>query len=94
MINSSPVGSMYHFETCFVFHLFIEYWRSNHQEVWWYLSRKLSEIWIKNNWCLNELFKICIKIEQRCDILNPNLFFGKELFYIEHVKSCVLLDLL
>ena len=46
----------------------------------------------KNKWSLFELYVICEKIDDRDELFNPNLFFGKQLFYIEHVKTCLLLD--
>ena len=52
---------------------------------------KLSEIWTKNLWDKNELDYICEKMNSRVDYLNPNLFFGKEQGYIDHVKTCYLL---
>ena len=88
MINDKPVGVMYHYETCFVFHLFSEYWHTNDENEF----KHLQCIWKKNKWSLFELYVICEKIDDRDELFNPNLIFGKQLFYIEHVKTCLLLD--
>ena len=88
MINDKPVGVMYHYETCFVFHLFSEYWHTNDENEF----KHLQCIWKKNKWSLFELYVICEKIDDRDELFNPNLFFGKQLFYIEHVKTCLLID--
>ena len=77
-----------------IFYLFLNYWnkllrlekdtlRLN------YFYDKLRNIWLKNNWCILELIKIHHRIDERDELLNPNFFGGKELSYVEHVKSCV-----
>ena len=47
----------------------------------------LDAIWRKNRWNCNELLKICSKIDESLEELNPNMFFGKALGYIDHIKS-------
>lgn len=38
-------------------------------------------------WNCDELLEICSKISISLEELNPNLFLGKELGYIDHIKS-------
>ena len=45
-----------------------------------------------NRWNIDKLEKICSKIDEGLQELNPNLFFGKELGYIDHIKSWYLLE--
>ena len=52
----------------------------------------LESNWRFNRWNLDKLEKICLKIDDGLQELNPNLFFGKEIGYIDHVKSRYLLE--
>lgn len=52
----------------------------------------LVTIWKKNMWNCDELLEICSKINIGLEELNPNLFFGKELGYIDHIKSWYLMS--
>ena len=54
----------------------------------------LEANWKFNRWDLVELDQILSKINEGLQELNPNLFFGKELGYIDHVKSWYLLEYL
>ena len=51
----------------------------------------LDAIWGKNKWNCDELVEICSKFDISLEELNP-IFFGKELGYIEHIKSWYLIS--
>ena len=55
-------------------------------------SSNLEANWKFNPWSLVELDQILCKINKALEELNPNLFFGKEIGYIDHVKSWYLLQ--
>ena len=55
-------------------------------------SSNLEADWRYNCWSLDELDQILSKINKGLEELNPNLFFGKEIGYIDHVKSWYLLQ--
>ena len=55
-------------------------------------SSNLEADWRYNCWSLDELDQILSKINEGLEELNPNLFFGKEIGYIDHVKSWYLLQ--
>lgn len=88
MKNTKPAGPALHHKTFCVFYLFLEYWQLNGEAKFKHLCR----IWKKNHWPISELFVIFEKIDERDELFNPNIFYGEELFYIEHVKTCLLLD--
>ena len=55
-------------------------------------SRNLEANWKFICWSLVELDQILSKINEGLEELNPNLFFGKEIGYIDRVKSWYLLQ--
>ena len=55
-------------------------------------SSNLEADWRYNCWSLDELDQILSKINKGLEVLNPNFFFGKEIGYIDHVKSWYLLQ--
>ena len=55
-------------------------------------SGNLELDWRYNCWSLDELDQILSKTNEGLEELNPNLFFGKEIGYIDHVKSWYLLQ--
>ena len=55
-------------------------------------SSNLEADWRYNCWSLDELDQILSKIKKGLEVLNPNFFFGKEIGYIDHVKSWYLLQ--
>ena len=55
-------------------------------------SGNLEAKWKSNCWNLVELDQILSKINKGLEELNPNFFFGKEIGYIDHVKSWYLLQ--
>ena len=55
-------------------------------------SSNLEADWRYNCWSLDELDQILSKTNEGLEELNPNLFFGKEIGYIDHVKSWYLLQ--
>ena len=79
---------------------FLEYWNASNTEIYnehdSFLKRletssNLKTDWIYNSWSLDELDQILSKINEGLEELNPNLFFGKGIGYIDHVKSWYLL---
>ena len=55
-------------------------------------SSNLEADWRYNCWSLDELDQILSKTNEGLEELNPNLFFGKEIGYIDDVKSWYLLQ--
>ena len=55
-------------------------------------SGNLEAKWKSNCWNLVELDQILSKINKGLEEPNPNFFFGKEIGYIDHVKSWYLLQ--
>ena len=55
-------------------------------------SSNLEADWRYNCWSLDELDQILSKTNEGLEELNPNLFFGKEIGYIDNVKSWYLLQ--
>ena len=55
-------------------------------------SGNLEANWKVGCWSLDELDQILSKINKGLQELNPNLFFGKEIRYMDHVKSWYLLQ--
>ena len=51
------------------------------------LFKILLKRWDENKWDRKELEKICDALGASNEMLNPNLFFGKEFAYIDHIKS-------
>ena len=85
-----------------LFHFFLEYWNASNTEIYnehnnffkrLETSSNLETDWRYNCWSLDELDQILSKINEGLEELNPNLFFGKEIGYIDHVKSWYLLQL-
>ena len=81
-----------------IFHLFITYWdiisRIGHQyteQNAYFLTSDFSDIlwhrWQQNIWDIKEIEKICGGLDNLNETLNPNLFFEKEIGYIDHLKS-------
>ena len=93
---------MIHSERIAIFHFFLNYWNEllrvgEDPGVYaraTYFFDKLLNIWLKNNWSIIELIDICRKIDTRDELSNPTFFFGKEIFYVDHVKSCLELSIL
>ena len=99
MTKNNPVSiSTIFSERLLIFEFFKKYWEAvinvedERSAVEAYHKRceifeTLDAIWRKNRWNCNELIKICSKIDQSLEELNPNMFFGKGLGYIDHIKS-------
>ena len=99
MTKNNPVSiSTIFSERLLIFEFFQKYWEAvinvedERSAVEVYHKRReifetLYAVWRKNRWNCNELMKICSKIDQILEELNPIFFFGKELGYIDHVKS-------
>ena len=80
---------------------FLEYWNASNTEIYnehdsfckrLEASGNLEAEWKFNCWSLDELDQILSKIIDRLQELNPNLFFGKEIGYTDHIKSWYLLQ--
>ena len=79
----------------------MEYWNASNIEIYnehdsffkrLEASGNLELDWRYNCWSLDELDQILSKTNEGLEELNPNLFFGKEIGYIDHVKSWYLLQ--
>ena len=84
-----------------LFDFFLEYWNASNTEIYnehdsffkrLETSSNLEADWRYNCWSLDELDQILSKTNEGLEELNPNLFFGKEIGYIDHVKSWYLLQ--
>ena len=82
-----------------LFDFFLEYWNASNTGI--YIehnsfskrlesSSNLEADWRYNCWSLDELDQILSKLNEGLEELNPNLFFGKEIGYIDHVKWTLL----
>ena len=99
MTKNNPVSISTIFNEWFlIFEFFLRYWEAvinvedERSFVETYHERceifeTLHAIWRKNRWNCDELVKICSKIDVSLEELNPNLFFGKELGYTDHIKN-------
>lgn len=101
MTKNNPVSiSTIFSERLLIFEFFKKYWEAviNVEDEWspvevyhkrCEIFETLYAIWRKNRWNCKELIKICSNIDQSLEELNPIFFFffGKELGYIDHVKS-------
>ena len=85
-----------------IFNLLVTYWGiisnigNEYTEIATFdLTNELFLILLKrldgNKWDRKELKKICDALDESNEMLNPNLFFGKEFAYIDHIKSWYLL---
>ena len=83
-----------------LFDFFSKYWNVSNTETYnehdsffkrLETSSNLEADWRYNCWSLDELDQILSKIKKGLEVLNPNFFFGKEIGYIDHVKSWYLL---
>ena len=84
-----------------LFEFFLIYWDATNTEIYNKQDRffkrlesssNLEANWKFNRWSFVELDQILSKINEGLEELNPNLFFGKEIGYIDHVKSWYLLQ--
>ena len=85
-----------------IFDLFFDYWNVKNTDIdeeqdsffkEIIIISKLETIWRNNHCSLDELRKIFSKIDEDDRNLDPNNFFeGKEIAYIEHIKSWYLLN--
>ena len=84
-----------------MFEFFLDYWNASNTEIYnecdsffkrLEASGNLKANWKFNCWSLDELDQILSKINERLQELNPNLFFGKEIGYMDHIKSWYLLQ--
>ena len=84
-----------------LFEFFLIYWDATNTEIYNEHNRffkilesssNLEANWKFNRLSLVELDQILSKINEGLEELNPNLFFGKEIGYIDHVKSWYLLQ--
>ena len=85
-----------------IFDLFFDYWNVKNTDIYEeqdtffkeiIVINELETIWRNNRWSLDELRKIFSKIDEGDRHLDPNNFFGgKEIAYIEHIKSWYLLN--
>ena len=78
-----------------IFQLFINYWdivsgigQEYTDQAAFSWRRDLFEIlchrWEQNNWDIKKIEAICSGLDNLNEMLNPNLFFNKELGYIDH----------
>ena len=84
-----------------MFEFFFIYWDTTNTEIYnehdRFFKRLESSSNLEANWKFNrrglvELDQILSKINKGLEKLNPNLFFGKEIGYIDRVKSWYLLQ--
>ena len=84
-----------------MFEFFFIYWDTTNTEIYnehdRFFKRLESLSNLEANWKFNrrslvELDQILSKINKGLEKLNPNLFFGKEIGYIDRVKSWYLLQ--
>ena len=86
-----------------IFNLFLTYWNiilnidNEYTEIAAFdLTNELFLIllkrWDGNKWDRKKLEKICDALDALNEMLNPNLLFGKEFGYIDHIKSWHLLS--
>ena len=85
-----------------IFDLFFDYWNVKNTDIYEeqdtffkeiIVVSELETIWRNNRWSLDELRRIFSKIDEGDRHLDPNNFFGgKEIAYIEHIKSWYLLN--
>ena len=87
-------------ERLLIFEFFLQYWDAAiiiyDEEAAYYkrqeIFNNLDYIWKKNSWNIDEVVKVCSKIDIGLEELSPNLFFGKELGYVDHIKSWFLVE--
>lgn len=88
-------------DDCSFLNFFLQYWDATNSDIYnehdAFFKRletfsNLDSNLKYNCWNIDELEKICSKIDEGLQELNPNLFFGKELGYIDHIKSWYLLE--
>ena len=103
MTKTGPIS----IRTIFISHLFIfesffDYWNIKNSNMYNNHDAFFKEIecysnlyaeWRFNCWDLKELDKICSKIDEGLQELNPYFFlWGKEIGYVDHIKSWYLLE--
>ena len=86
----------------FIFESFLDYWNVKNSNMYNNHDAFFKEIecysnlhaeWQFNRWDLKELDKICSKIDEGLQELNPYFFlWGKEIGYVDHIKSWYLLE--
>lgn len=79
-----------------IFEIFFQYWDAtnsniyNEHDAFFKIQETFSNLdsnWKYNRLNIDELNKICLKIDEGLKELNPNLLFSKELGYLDHIKS-------
>ena len=91
------------FQLQVIFQLFFKYWDICSKRDIEYSSLQVMLIttelfsllkveWDRNDWNINELYCICHALENNNEDINPNLFFGKELSYLDFLKSWYYLE--
>lgn len=81
-MTRNALMSIIYYETS-IYYYFLNYWNATNNEfvdsgVLQDTYDKLNVIWIKNFWDIKELDFICEKINRGEQLLNPNVFVGKE----------------
>ena len=78
----------------FIFNFFLQYCNAsyayNEREAFWKRQEAYSNLiseWKYNRWETDEVIQTCLKIDSRAPEVGLNLFFGKEIGYINHIKS-------
>ena len=102
MTKNCPIAIVTIFsDRLLLFEFFLDYWNVSNTEIYnehngffkrLEASGNLEANWKFNCCSLHELDQILSKINEGIQELNPNLFFGKEVGYIDHVKSWYLLQ--
>ena len=77
-----------------IFNFFLQYCNApytyNEREAFWKRQEAYSNLiseWKYNRWETDEVIQTCLKIDSCAPEVDPNLFFGKEIGYIDHIKS-------
>ena len=58
----------------------------------WRIKEKLKKEWLSFKWDLNELDWICEALDEGSFMLNPYNFLNSLIAYIDHAKTCYLLE--
>ena len=58
----------------------------------WRVYEKLKNEWLEWKWDIAELDWICTALDHKCSMLDPQNFVDQPIAYIDHAKTCFLLD--
>ena len=95
MTSNAPISIFTIFSRrILIFNFFLQYCNApytyNEREAFWKRQEAYSNLiseWKYNRWENDKVDQICLKIDSRAQEGDPNLFFGKEIGYVDHIKS-------